>query len=95
MHAYSKRSRRQSFEPLTAQDFMRFLLRWQHVAPDARLAGEAGLVAVLEQLRASRPPPVPGRPSCSRARLRHYEPAWLDGLCHTGEVAWLRLTPRD
>ena len=51
MHGYSKRSRRQSFEPVTAQDLMRFLLRWQHVAPDARLSGEAGLVAVLEQLQ--------------------------------------------
>jgi ATP-dependent Lhr-like helicase len=27
-------------------------------------------------------------------RLAHYDPAWLDGLCHAGEVAWLRLTPR-
>ena len=30
---------------------MRFLLRWQHVAPGTQLAGEAGLVAVLEQLQ--------------------------------------------
>src|SRR5205823_5345300 len=51
MHGYSKRSRRQAFEPVTAQDFMRFLLRWQHVAPDTQLAGDAGLVAVLEQLQ--------------------------------------------
>src|SRR5439155_8397804 len=28
MHSYSKRSRREGFEPVTAQDFMRFLLRW-------------------------------------------------------------------
>ena len=28
---------------VTAQDFMRFLLRWQHVAPGTQLAGEAGL----------------------------------------------------
>jgi ATP-dependent Lhr-like helicase len=30
---------------------MRFLLRWQHVAPDTQLVGESGLVAVLEQLQ--------------------------------------------
>ncbi len=48
---YSRRSRRESVEPVTAQDFMRFLLRWQHVAPGTQLAGEAGLVAVLEQLQ--------------------------------------------
>ena len=39
MHSYSKRSRREGFEPVTAQDFMRFLLRWQHVAPDTQLSG--------------------------------------------------------
>jgi ATP-dependent helicase Lhr and Lhr-like helicase len=27
--------------------------------------------------------------------MRRYEPAWLDHLCHDGEVAWLRLTPRS
>ena len=26
--------------------------------------------------------------------MRHYEPGWLDRLCHNGDVAWLRLTPR-
>src|SRR5262249_6893008 len=49
MHSYSRRSRRERVEPVTAQDFMRFLLRWQHVAPDSQLAGEAGLVSVIEQ----------------------------------------------
>ena len=37
--------------PRPPQDFMRFLLRWQHVAPGTQLAGEAGLAAVLEQLQ--------------------------------------------
>ena len=43
MHSYSRRTRRGGVEPATAQDFMRFLLRWQHVAPGTQLAGEAGL----------------------------------------------------
>ncbi|HYZ97811.1 MAG TPA: DEAD/DEAH box helicase, partial [Acidimicrobiales bacterium] len=51
MHAYSRRSRRRSVDPATPRDLMRFLLRWQHVAPDTQVAGEAGLVAVLEQLQ--------------------------------------------
>jgi ATP-dependent helicase Lhr and Lhr-like helicase len=94
MHGYSKRSRRQSFEPVTAQDFMRFLLRWQHVAPDTQLAGEAGLLAVLEQLQGFEAAAGAWETELFSRRLRHYEPAWLDGLCHAGEVAWLRLTPR-
>jgi ATP-dependent Lhr-like helicase len=95
MHAYSKRSRRQSFEPVTAQDFMRFLLRWQHVAPDSRLAGDGGLVAILEQLQGFEAAAGAWEPELFSRRLRHYDPAWLDALCHTGDVAWLRLTPRD
>jgi ATP-dependent helicase Lhr and Lhr-like helicase len=94
MHSYSRRSRRARVEPVTAQDFMRFLLRWQHVAPGTQLGGEAGLVAALEQLQGSESAAVAWEPELLAARLRRYEPAWLDNLCHDGEVAWLRLTPR-
>ena len=39
MHSYSRRTRRGGVEPATAQDFMRFLLRWQHVAPGHAAGG--------------------------------------------------------
>ena len=94
MHGYSKRSRRQSFEPATAQDFMRFLLRWQHVAADTQLYGDSGLLAILEQLQGFEAAAGAWEPELIKRRLSHYDPAWLDGLCHAGEVAWLRLTPR-
>ena len=94
MHGYSKRSRREAFEPLTAQDFMRFLLRWQHVAPETQLFGDTGLIAVLEQLQGFEAAAGAWESELFSRRLSRYEPAWLDGLCHAGEVAWLRLTPR-
>jgi ATP-dependent Lhr-like helicase len=94
MHGYSKRSRREGFEPVTAQDFMRFLLRWQHVAPDTQLAGEGGLVAVLEQLQGFEAAAAAWETELFARRLGYYDAAWLDALCHAGEVAWLRLTPR-
>ena len=94
MHSYSRRTRRQGVEPETPQDFMRFLLRWQHVAPDGQLAGEAGLAAALEQLQGHEAAAVAWEPDLLARRLRHYDPAWLDRLCHDGEVSWLRLTPR-
>jgi len=93
MHSYSRRSRRERVEPVTAQDFMRFLLRWQHVTPDAQLTGEAGLVSVVEQLQGFEAAAVTWEPDLLARRLRHYEPGWLDRLCHDGDVAWLRLTP--
>ncbi len=94
MHSYSRRSRRRSVEPATAQDFMRFLLRWQHVAPGTQLGGDAGLTAVLEQLQGFEAAAVAWETGLIARRLRHYDAAWLDRLCHNGEVAWLRLIPR-
>jgi ATP-dependent Lhr-like helicase len=93
MHGYSKRSAREGFAPVTAQDFMRFLLRWQHVAPDTQLAGEGGLIAILEQLQGFEAAAAAWEPEVFARRLSGYNPAWLDALCHAGEVAWLRLTP--
>ncbi len=93
MHAYSRRSRRQSVQPATAQDFMRFLLRWQHVAPGTQLSGDAGLLTLLEQLQGFEAAAVGWEPELLGRRMRHYDGAWLDRWCHDGQVAWLRLTP--
>ena len=73
---------------------MRFLLRWQHLAPGSQLSGDTGLAAVIEQLQGFEAAAVAWEPELLARRLRHYSPSWLDGLCHAGEVAWLRLAPR-
>jgi ATP-dependent Lhr-like helicase len=93
MHSYSRRTRRGGVEPATAQDFMRFLLRWQHVAPGHQLVGEVGLLTVVEQLQGFDAAAVAWEPDLLGARMRRYDPAWLDRLCHDGEVAWLRMNP--
>ena len=94
MHAYSRRSRRQSVEPVTAQDFMRFLLEWQHLAPGTQLSGPSGLATVLEQLQGFEAAAMAWEGELLAQRLVRYQPAWLDALCHAGEAAWLRLSPR-
>ncbi|HEX4865229.1 MAG TPA: DEAD/DEAH box helicase [Acidimicrobiales bacterium] len=94
MHSYSRRSRRESVQAATAQDYMRFLLRWQHVAPGSQVTAEQGLVAVVGQLQGFEAAAVAWETELLGRRLRHYSPSWLDGLCHNGDVAWLRLTPR-
>ena len=94
MHACSRRRRRDRVRTATAQDFMRFLLRWQHVAPGTQLGGERGLAAVIEQLEGYEAAAVAWEPELLTRRLHDYRPAWLDRLCHDGEISWLRLTPR-
>src|SRR5207247_2462621 len=80
-------------EPAPAADFMRFLLRWQRVAPDARAEGPEGLGAVLDLLDGCEVPAGAWEADVLPARLGEYDPLWLDGLCLSGEIAWGRLSP--
>jgi ATP-dependent Lhr-like helicase len=94
MHSYSRRSRRNQTKSASAQDFVRFLLRWQHLAPGTQLTGDRGLMSVIEQLQGFEAAAIAWEPELLARRLRHYEPTRLDQLCHDGAVAWLRLSPR-
>jgi ATP-dependent Lhr-like helicase len=94
MHAYSRRTRRRGVEPVTAQDFMRFLLRWQHLAPGTQLVGDAGLATIVGQLQGWEAAAAAWEPELIGRRLRKHDPVALDRLCHDGEVTWLRLSPR-
>ena len=73
---------------------MRFLLRWQHCAPDTRLSGKQGLRAVVERLQGFEAPAVAWERDLLPTRLTDYDPAWLDELCLDGTLTWGRLSPR-
>jgi ATP-dependent Lhr-like helicase len=73
---------------------MRFVMRWQPVAPGTQLAGEAGLVAAITQLQGYEAAAASWETELLARRVRGYQPAMLDRLCHDGQVGWLRLTPR-
>ena len=93
MHAYSRRVRREGVERATARDFMRFLLRWHHVAPGTELVGDEGLATVINRLQGWEAAAAAWEPELLSRRLRRYDAAALDRLCHEGEIAWLRLSP--
>ena len=93
MHAYSRATRRKAVEPVTAQDFMRFLLRWHHVAPGTQVRGHHGVRKVVEQLQGFEAAVATWEPHILSRRVDAYRPGMLDRLCHDGEVTWLRLTP--
>ena len=94
MHSYSRRVRRSGVEPATAQDYMRFLLRWQHLAPGTQLSGDEGLASVVTRLQGWEAAAAAWEPELFTRRMRSYDPAALDRLCHEGDVGWLRLSPR-
>src|SRR5207244_8593009 len=50
IHNYTQARLRREIEPVTSQDFMRFLLRW-HAASGTRREGRLGVLSVIEQLQ--------------------------------------------
>ena len=95
IHSYTQQRLRQEIEPVTAQDFMRFLLRWQRVAPGTQREGRAGVAATVAQLQGFEIPASVWEESVLPSRVSGYRSAWLDELCMSGEVAWARLKVRD
>jgi ATP-dependent helicase Lhr and Lhr-like helicase len=95
IHAYTRQRRRREVEPVTPQDFMRFLLRWQHVAPDTRREGRFGLLSVIEQLQGFELATGAWESSVLAARVAGYRREWLDELCMSGQACWGRLSVRD
>jgi len=94
IHAYTRQRKRREVEPVTAQDFMRFLLRWQHVTPDTRREGSRGVLAVVEQLQGFELAAGAWEKAILPARVTGYRREWLDEVCLDGGVAWGRLSVR-
>ncbi|MBX3331240.1 MAG: DEAD/DEAH box helicase [Nitrospira sp.] len=83
---------RKEVEPVTATEFMRFLLQWQYVVPGSRQHGEAGLLEVIGQLAGFEVAAAAWEPQLLRSRMAKYEPELLDRLCLSGAVGWGRLS---
>ena len=84
---------RKQIKPVTPAQFMRWLLRWQHVTLGTQLAGERGTLEVLRQLQGFEAPANAWEPQILKRRIVGYSPEILDQLCLTGAVGWGRLSP--
>jgi len=84
---------RNEIQPVTAAQFMRWLLRWQHVSTGTQCFGERGMLEVLQQLQGFEAPSNAWERQILRSRIADYDPKVLDRLCLTGAVGWGRLSP--
>ncbi|MGH9559486.1 MAG: Lhr family helicase, partial [Bryobacteraceae bacterium] len=84
---------RREIEPVTAADFMRFLCRWQHLAPGSQLHGADGLLHILHQLQGYEISAAAWESVVLSRRIAGYRPELLDTLCLAGEAMWGRLSP--
>jgi len=93
IHRYTLNRLRKEIEAVSAADYMRFLLGWQHAAPSARMEGPEGLAAVIEQLEGMEAGAAAWEADVLPVRMEGYDPTWLDQLCISGRVSWSRRTP--
>ncbi|HUF53625.1 MAG TPA: DEAD/DEAH box helicase [Dehalococcoidia bacterium] len=94
IHRYTLDRLRSEIEPVSAQDLMRFLFRWGHVAPGTQLEGKRGLLEAITQLQGYDIPAVAWERHILPTRISAYKGAWLDELCLTGDAAWARMATR-
>ncbi len=85
---------RKEIEPVGTADLLRFLLRWQHLSPGTQLHGARGLAEIVGQLQGFHAAAGAWERGLLAPRLGDYDPALLDALCLSGEVAWGRLSGR-
>jgi ATP-dependent Lhr-like helicase len=93
IHRLTVATLRKQIEPVTAAQYMRWLLRWQHVAPGSQMGGERGVLEILRQLQGFEIPANAWERQILGRRIADYDPKWLDQLCLTGAVGWGRLSP--
>src|SRR5258705_1184136 len=82
---------RREIEPVSAADFMKFLLGWQHVAPGMQLRGRDGVLRVIDKLQGLELPAPAWEQHVLPARVECYDPADLEHLCLAGVITWGRL----
>ncbi|WP_407311696.1 DEAD/DEAH box helicase [Pseudomonas sp. nanlin1] len=91
IHRYTVKRLRREIEPVSLQDFMRFLFDWQHLSPGTQLQGQQALDKLLEQLEGYPAAAGAWESDLLPARLKDYQPLWLDHLSRTGKTVWARL----
>jgi ATP-dependent Lhr-like helicase len=93
IHRLTVATLRKQIEPVTPAQFMRWLLRWQHIAPGSQVQGERATLEVIRQLQGFEIPANAWERHVLTHRIADYDPKWLDQFCLTGAVGWGRLSP--
>jgi len=93
IHRRTMSTLRKQIEPVAPAVYMRWLLGWQHLAPQTQLSGEDGVLEALRQLEGFEAPAIEWERTLLPARVAGYDPRWLDNLCLSGAVGWGRISP--
>ena len=91
IHRYTVKRLRREIEPVSLQDFMRFLFDWQHLSASTRSQGRATLPEIISQLEGFSAAAGAWDSDLLSARIKDYSSLWLDEICRSGKVVWTRL----
>ncbi len=96
IHRYTIERLRAEIEPVSAADYVRFLLEWHGLTAEPKPEGPQALAATIEGLEGFEAQAAAWETDILPARLHDYDPEWLDNLCRAGRTTWMRLTmPRS
>ncbi|HTL47193.1 MAG TPA: DEAD/DEAH box helicase [Verrucomicrobiae bacterium] len=90
IHRYTIETLRQAIQPVSLQDFTRFLFARHEMEEDTERTGPQVLQEVLEKLEGFEAPAVSWETDLIPSRIAEYDPLWLDALCLSGKIAWSR-----
>jgi ATP-dependent Lhr-like helicase len=93
IHRLTLNRLRAEIQPVTLENFQRFLLAWQRVDAEHSVEGAAGVETVLDLLDGMELAAAAWEPEVLAVRVKDYTPQWLDQLCLKGRVGWGRLSP--
>jgi ATP-dependent helicase Lhr and Lhr-like helicase len=93
IHRLTLSTLRKQIEAVSPAIYLRWLLHWQHLAPQSQLTGEEGVLEALQQLEGFEAPAIEWERTLLPARVANYDPRWLDALCLSGAVGWGRISP--
>jgi ATP-dependent Lhr-like helicase len=93
IHRLTLHRLRAEIQPVSLENFQRFLLAWQRVDKEHRAEGPAGVETVLDLLDGMELAAAAWEPEVLALRVKDYTPQWLDQLCLTGRIGWGRLSP--
>jgi ATP-dependent Lhr-like helicase len=93
IHRMTLNRLRAEIQPVTLENFQRYLLAWQRADNEHRVEGAAGVQTVLDLFDGMELAAAAWEPEVLALRVKDYTPEWLDQLCLKGSVGWGRLTP--
>lgn len=93
IHRHTIRKLRSEIQPVSAADYMRFLLQWHQLDPGNQAQGPFGVELMIQKLEGFEAPAIAWESDLLPSRVADYDHQWLDMLCVAGKISWGRFRP--